>query len=823
MSPGRSTRLSSRSATDDAGRREWGFSILEIIIALAILMTVLAAVSSLLQTSFKIGANSRYEQQATAIASATLDQQLASGVSTLLGQQGDTALTPVLSSGQTYLLEREVAPYDPAYTQCQSPASDPGAMLKVTIWATWTDQKAGATWWLSGSSAATKLLVQETSLLAVPASAINPTLGSILVSIQGATGNPIANVSVTATPSSGSPQTVTTSAGGCALFANVAVSPTTWTISFATLSGYLTEQNLTTLPTQSNLSVAAGSTTSITFSPGASAASATAYDRAATVNAVYSVPMADGVHPILPSNINSLPLSFYSSNLVVSPYVSASPASVFPMAGSPGYYVVAGSCGTESAPDGGTTDGQPVTLTAGGTGSPTIPLVPVQIFVQQGASLVSGAAVTAAVKNAAGTGTDTNCPTSGTTVMPTLNLSTTTATWSSKVRGKHRRHAYFVWGCSSNCSTSTTLSTPSTATYGSPVTLSATVTCDSGWGGWGCSPVTGTVDFYNGGTFIGSDSSLNNGVASISTSALPVGSLSITATYEASGKWTSSTSWAKTQTITAAPTTTTVTSNPNPSAYGASAILTATVAASSPSTATPTGTVTFKNGGSDISGCVSLSLSAGSVDCTLSGLAGGSYSVTAAYAPSPANFAASTSSTLTQQVTALSTSTTLTSSANPSSWNSPVTLTATVTAASGGPAQGSVAFMNGSTTLATVALNGFGMATYTTSASPVGSTVLSAVFTATNSGSFATSTGTVTQVVSVPAGTPYTLVGLPYGVWLLSATWTNPSTHVGYSSATEAVQVVIKVTPSGFYIASGGSFASSSLLGPGASVTVNVQ
>ena len=77
------------------------------------------SVSSLLATTFKAGANSRYEQQATVIASGTLDDQLANGVATLLAQQGDTALPSVVSSGQTYLLEMEVAPYDPGNLGCQ--------------------------------------------------------------------------------------------------------------------------------------------------------------------------------------------------------------------------------------------------------------------------------------------------------------------------------------------------------------------------------------------------------------------------------------------------------------------------------------------------------------------------------------------------------------------------------------------------------------------------------------------------------------------------------------------------------------------------------
>ncbi len=800
--------------------KDAGFSLLEVVIAITILMTVLVSVSSLLETAFKVGANSRYRQQATEIASSTLDAQLATGATTLLGKTGDTSLPSVTSSGQTYLLEMEVAPFDPSNSGCVSPASDPGAMLKVSIWATWTRQTAGATWWLSGSSASTGLLVEETSLVAVPSSSINPSMGSILVTIEGATAQAIADVSVTATPSSGSAQTVTTTAGGCALFDNIAASPTTWTVSFGSLSGYLTEQNASTLPTQSALSVVADATTSLYFEPSVSPFDA--YDKAATVTPVYAVPTAlGGLHPILPSNISSMPLSFYSANLTVNPYVTSSPGLVFPMPNVPSYYVVSGSCGAESAPGGSTAAGQPVTLTAGATASPTINLVPLQIFVNQGGTLVgsatSPASVTAQPSNAAGTGADTNCPTTGAGVMPTLSLGNTKAVWTSDRRGrKHHADAVFVSGCTSNCATTTTLtSSVNPSTTGTSVTFTATVSCTSACASPtpGTTP-TGTVTFKDNGVSLGSctNVTLSSGVATCTTSTLAIASHPITAVYAVvAGKFATSTSNTVTQVVNAFPTTTVLSATPNPNSYGTSTNLSATVTCTGTGCGTPTGTVTFTDNGVNIGGCVGVTLTAGVAPCTLSGLNGGSYSVVAIYTPT-ANYKTSTSSTVTEQVNASSTVTVLTSSANPSTFNSSVTLTATVTPAAGAPAVGSVAFMDGSSLLATVALNGSGVAQYATSTLAVGTHSLSAVFTATNPSNFGTSTGTLSQVVNAPAGTPYTLCGLPYGVWLLSATYTPPG-H-SYTSTTEAVQVVVTVTTTGVYI--GGT-------GPVTSVTVYVQ
>jgi len=814
-----------------------GFSLIEVMVASVILLSVLVSVSSLLGTVFKVGANSRFKQEATLIATSTLDAQIATGASTLLGETGTRSLPSVTAAGHVYLLEMEVAPFDPANSQCVSPASDPGAMLKVTIWATWQTQPAGATWWLANSPTATGQLANVASLISVPSSIINPTKGSILVAIQGAAGAGVPNVAVTATPSSGTALTVTTTAGGCALFANLTAtsggSPT-WTVSFGSLFGYMTEQELTTLPTQSALSVTADTTTSLYFEP--TVTPYNAYDAAATVMPVYTVPMANGIHPALPANITSLPLSFYSTALQVSPYLSASPANVFPMPTSPSYTVVTGTCGAESAPDGVAVDGQPVTVSAGGTASPSFTLVPVQIFVSYGGAPVSAASLGASVSNAAGTGPDANCPTTGSGVMPTLQLASTTATWTSFHRGRapppgsDRRRAapagphpaILLDTCSSNCATrTTTTSSLNPSTAGASVTLTATVTCSpTGCAASPGTPSAGTVQFKDNGVALGSAVTVSaSGVATLAISTLAVGTHPITAVYSGSGtKWAGSTSSSLSQVVNAAPTTTALTAAPNPNSYGTSAILTATVTCSASGCATPTGTVTFTNGGVNIAGCIAVTVNSGVATCTLSGLSGGSYSVAAVYTPTT-NYKTSTSPTVTQVVVAASTTTVLTSSANPSTFNTSVTLTATVTPASGAPAVGSVAFMDGAATLGTATLNGAGVATYATSTLSLGAHALSAVFTPTNTNNFGPSTGVLAQVVNAAAGSAYSMCGLPYGVWLLSATYVvGPNT---YRSSNEPTQVVVTITPAGVSVATAGTFGP--VLPAGSPVTVYVK
>ncbi|MFO0958328.1 MAG: Ig-like domain-containing protein [Isosphaeraceae bacterium] len=82
-------------------------------------------------------------------------------------------------------------------------------------------------------------------------------------------------------------------------------------------------------------------------------------------------------------------------------------------------------------------------------------------------------------------------------------------------------------------STSLTVS-PSSATAGQPVTLTATVGSNAG-------APSGNVTFFRNGSSLGT-AALVGGVASLTLSNLPVGSGSITAQYAAAGRWAASTS-----------------------------------------------------------------------------------------------------------------------------------------------------------------------------------------------------------------------------------------------------------------------------------------
>lgn len=170
--------------------------------------------------------------------------------------------------------------------------------------------------------------------------------------------------------------------------------------------------------------------------------------------------------------------------------------------------------------------------------------------------------------------------------------------------------------------TTTLAASATTVTAGDSVTLTATVAPAS---------ATGTVQFFNGATALGSAVAVNSGVATLTTTALPVGADAITAAYSGDSANKASTSAPVTVTVQAPPaqaTTTTLAVTPLTGAPYQALTFTATVAASG----TPAGSVTFKNGAATIA---TVPLSGGTATYTASaGLAAGDYSFTAEYTSS---------------------------------------------------------------------------------------------------------------------------------------------------------------------------------------------
>jgi hypothetical protein len=182
----------------------------------------------------------------------------------------------------------------------------------------------------------------------------------------------------------------------------------------------------------------------------------------------------------------------------------------------------------------------------------------------------------------------------------------------------------------------------------------------------------------------------------------------------------------------------------------------------------PTGTITF----TDLTTGTTLGSSffVGSIgpivrSITVSTLTAGSHNVQASFSGGvyidvgavPVSVAASDSNIVSQVVNKIATSTAVVSSPNPSAFAQSVTFTATVTPSSGGPATGTVTFVDTTTgtTLGSPSLDGSGQATLATAALGTGPHTVTATYN--GDATFATSSGSVTQTVN-QTGTSVALV-----------------------------------------------------------------
>ena len=243
-------------------------------------------------------------------------------------------------------------------------------------------------------------------------------------------------------------------------------------------------------------------------------------------------------------------------------------------------------------------------------------------------------------------------------------------------------------------------SSPSPSFVGQATTLTATVSPTT---------ATGVVTFFDGNAMLGS-STLSAGAATLSVSTLSPGTHSITVVYNGDNNCVGSTA-VLTQTVSLSASTVAVASNLNPAVFAQTVVLTATV-----SPAAATGTVTFLDGSTTLG---YGALNAGTATLSVSTLAVGSHSITAAYGGDGTD-KGGTSAVLTQTINKRSSTTALGSSDASSTWGGAVQFTATVMPSN---ASGTVTFFDGPVAsgagLGTVSLSG-GQATFTTSSLSAG-------------------------------------------------------------------------------------------------------
>lgn len=294
----------------------------------------------------------------------------------------------------------------------------------------------------------------------------------------------------------------------------------------------------------------------------------------------------------------------------------------------------------------------------------------------------------------------------------------------------------------SDTSTISIASSPNPSTFGQAVTFTNTVTLGS------AQPATGTVTYYDGPSAIGT---VNAGQPLV-ISTLAIGTHPITAVYTGPSGVASATSNTVNQVVNQSSTTTTLSSILNPSVYGESVTFSAVV--NRTGSGLPSGTVTFRNGGIPIPGGVVSLNSNGEAIFTISTLPVGTSSITAVYS-GDANYTTSTSTILSQVVARAPTITNVTSATNPSTFNSPVTITGTVTPLNNGsvtlPSGTTVTAFYGATAVGSGTINASGQYSFAISGLPAGTLAIEVKYP--GDANFLPSTITLTQTVTADTST----------------------------------------------------------------------
>ena len=290
--------------------------------------------------------------------------------------------------------------------------------------------------------------------------------------------------------------------------------------------------------------------------------------------------------------------------------------------------------------------------------------------------------------------------------------------------------------------TATTLaSSVSPSVFGQQVSISATV-------GTGPNFPTGTVTFTDAAGTLGT-ATLNNGVATLVTSALAVGSHSIAAAYAGDLNFTGNASAVLIQTVNQAGSLTTVSSSASSAIFGYPLTFTAAVTAVAPGAGTPTGLVTFLDNAKSLG---TAPLNNGSASIAISSLPVGNHSFTASYGGDMNFLASGPSVGFAETIHQAGTSTTVLSTQNPSVFGQSVTFAVAVSAVSPGVGTptGLLTFTDGVAELGTANLNN-GVASFTSSALAVGSHSVTVSYSG-DSSFLASMSTALTQVVN-KAGT----------------------------------------------------------------------
>jgi prepilin-type N-terminal cleavage/methylation domain-containing protein len=394
--------------TNDRRSDDQGFSLIELVMALAVLGLVLAAAAPVMMGALNLSRNNRNRSIAAGLANQQIDsvRDTASTNFASLGAANSTTTQVVDGTAYTIAQYGEYVP--PGGTlvttsSCSGSATGP-KFLRITVLVSWPNM-AGVT------------PVQNQTILAPPAGSFNPYLGAIGVMVLDRNGKPQVNVqvSIDTTPAT----VIPTSLDGCAYFPDLTPNTPAFSTYTVTLSkvGYVDRQF--DFSANALAAVTAGDAVQVLID----------YDNAAQIQTTLTG--ASGGY--VPAGV---PLTLYNTKLKPAgqafPVGSGSPRTTLGLFPDPaGFKVWAGNC-ADADPEGHTPPASPagppyyagatrpaaVAVTPGGTSNTTLNLLSVDVTVNR----VSGNPVQNATVTAVHDPDPNSCTTGDSLILGPLQL-----------------------------------------------------------------------------------------------------------------------------------------------------------------------------------------------------------------------------------------------------------------------------------------------------------------------------------------------------------------------------------------------------------------
>jgi prepilin-type N-terminal cleavage/methylation domain-containing protein len=374
------------------GDDQSGFTLLELVIALALFMIMSGGVFATIDSGLNLARNNKNRSVAANVVSQQMDAFRSMDFPTLLTYQGTKTLPTQNVGGILFTVSTEVNPQSISSSNapCDAAGSASNTLVfRVDVSVSWPSMRG------------VQPAVANT-IISPPVGVYDQTgKGFAGVKVLGADAKPVSGVPVTVTPAI-TPATNQTDANGCAFFTNA--TPGTYTVALG-LANYVDRQGNPS-PSQS-VGISANAITQIAFDY------ANAGSLAITLAGSGSAPVASSLAVTL-GNTDYVPTGTKTWS---GTGTSRTIGSLFPVAG--GYTMWAGDC-ADADPQGvtstngpywvGGTRGDPVALTPGGSTAATITLSSVSVTVQQGATAVAGVTVRATHALPAGETSDAGCP-----------------------------------------------------------------------------------------------------------------------------------------------------------------------------------------------------------------------------------------------------------------------------------------------------------------------------------------------------------------------------------------------------------------------------